>query len=489
MASVTLQRMRELGFEGRFEVVYDNYAKEKMDIVLPGFDTGGPDEQEIPEAGARAIGFDRFRRESRSGNLPFAVIPAADSPPSPSRLGVSHALVVEPFLWSRPFLSGPGDQVIPSLRSSLTDIPAHYRLPDPGDPARFIQEQCSKSSRFRNKAPGLAALAAKMAGRDLLPVYDNPEKNAIKKLEALLGGLLRAQAKNPEAFRRGGIIVPVFWPMEDFQMRNLRLRMESDPAWGGRVRVRGISDPDLSGSLDSLSRGGVLVVPAGNIPRRVFEWFYTRASLPATGAGVNAQNLLGLVGKPFFYTLFEKSTWSESFSKKSSSLFETHRFNRLLERADADTREVFLQGQRAVAGADVSEEGRLAISDFILASLDPGSGLNGLFEKHRYSDPRLDRVLLALDAARRAMDGPPEVKSAGRIDAPASVPLEPKGAAPSSVSTLRQIVFALPLAAAAAVLFMGPSAGSVMTRALIVVLASVPMLLLAVPRVSGLIFP
>jgi len=100
-------------------------------------------------------------------------------------------------------------------------------------------------------------------------------------------------------------------------------------------------------------------------------------------------------------------------------MFETHRFQRILARADAASREVFEEGQDALAGVEWTGRSDRAqsaedIAAFILASLTPDSGLRRIFEKGRIADPRFDRVLLALDATRRVLDEPGTARGSKR---------------------------------------------------------------------------
>ena len=397
-ASVTLQRLRELGYTGKLEVVYDNDAKDKMDIVLPGFEPTGPDIQDIADSDAVTIPMSALWENGQQ--LPFGIVAASDFQLAPSSLLVVRLLTLQPFLWGPASLKAPGTPEIKNTNKALKPMPWVYHLPDPKDPSAFIAQETSLSSRFKDKTAGLQTLASALESKNLLPVYDNPDKNGILKLMALLLGLQQAQGKKPDSFKSGGVLLPVFWSIDDAGIRDLKYRISREPSLNGKVRVLSVTDPDLAKNIGALRQGESFVIGVGNVPRKIFEFLYEKADLPPLAAGVNAQNLLYLLGKPFFHTLY----------RQSKSLFEEHRFKRILERASDESRSLFGNAQHALAdlpwnaGSDMLKSSARHIADFILAALEPDSAIRKIFEKTRVPDQRLDKLLLALNATRKALD-------------------------------------------------------------------------------------
>jgi hypothetical protein len=397
-ASVTLQRLRELGFTGRFEVVYENAAKSKMDIVLPGFEPSGPNIQKI----ADAVAMPMSDIQQKTQRIPLGIISAADKQRAPSYINVDHLLTLQPFLWGEASLHAPDGSAIKASTKRLKPMPWVYELPDPEKPAEFIAQETARSARFAEKTAGLQSLAGALESKNFLPVYDNPAKNGISKILALLLGLRKAQEQKPQSFKQGGVLLPVFWDLNDICVRNLQDRISRERSLNGKVQVMSITDPDFAKSMASLRQGEALVIGVGNVPRKIFEFFYEKADLPPLAAGVNAQNLLYLLGKPFFHTLYDTAF----------SLFDEHRFKRILERADAKTQLLFTHAQHALSNLTWEDDEKVihgssgSIAEFILASLEPDSELRHIFEKSKVPDQRLDKVLLALDAARRALDAP-----------------------------------------------------------------------------------
>jgi hypothetical protein len=297
-----MKRLLDLGYRGRFEVVFDDKIRDKLDLTLAGFDPLGEPVQELP--GLSAVAF------PLSAHLKRASIPRADVMISPDGSYVdgwqSNCEVnacITPYAWSVPEIDG---EDIMDAGGALVK----FSVPRPSNPARFIAERMGHSERMRAKIPGLQAVARALGRVELLPAYGLSEGHTVGRLPALLEAVELAQTQAPRLFS-GGVVVPFFSYMSDATLQALRRRFEGSSGPGG-VTVVSVQDVGaIKNALKRLERGQILFVRVGGVEQDVFHYFYSRQTMPGTVAGANGRNLMRVLGRPYMNTV---SGWSGEYA-------------------------------------------------------------------------------------------------------------------------------------------------------------------------------
>ncbi len=315
-ASVTvMRRLRELGFAGRFEVVYQPGVRAKLSKLLPGFNPFAGSHQTLDGLGAVLIPSQTFLRSPRT-RVRLAITGADDyENPGASGMSADYFLVLQPQDWSEEATLQAGDEERIEL-PELTELGYVYRVARPADVPSFVKEEMAHDRALAAKVPGLVKVLSRK-DHHLLPAYGLGFKG-VKKLDRLVKALGLARP----ALGGKGVVIPVISSLDEEEVAKLKARL-AEPrgrrsffGWlartqrrtgGGEdssgVRVLSERDLELSGALDGLGEGEVLVVLIGPVTQSVFEFLFSQATLPATVAGKNAMNLMRLLGKPFLNTV------------------------------------------------------------------------------------------------------------------------------------------------------------------------------------------
>jgi len=448
VAALVMRRVRELGFSGRFEVVYPAEVKSKLDVTFPGFDPNGAEVQDIPALGATLIEQEHFAENAAYGLRIFGIRPAADSAQEPSDLKVHALLNIQPYRWDsvvEPSLQlagrrGREPKTMPFFAQK--SMPLVYDLPRPSDLGGFLEDEMGNSSRFQDKIPGLRVLLAAVGQRlDLLPVYGM--SGAVNKLVALLRGIHHAQYDDPDATEPGpAVVLPLFSNFAGHEGR-LRELLRKDPDLRGRVlETARIQDRDLEQRLQDLKPGQILPVAVGAVAPRVFDYIFAQATLPATVAGVNAQNLMRLIGRPYLSTEFQVDL-----------AHADRAFIRGAEREAEGTALTVEEAYRALGEGPTERDSGYKIGEFIVAARDPASALSRAFRRYQVADPGQDKVLLTLSEAAKRMP-----RNVSWTAAPSA------GAASSSAAPVRRWLTSLFRAVAPQAKVEAPQAGASRAR-------------------------
>ncbi|MDD5657979.1 MAG: hypothetical protein PHF00_12080, partial [Elusimicrobia bacterium] len=390
--SITVaRRLRQLGFEGRLEVVYHPETKDKLEYLLPGFDPAGPAIQELPAAGVTAVSHD-FLDSGDFGRVPLGLLGAGDR--SPQWLNVDRLLTIEAFDWGPATLQFREERgkldASWKVNLGLRDLPLALDIPNPEDADEFVSSRMSGAPELRAKVPGLVRIAESADRVETMAAYGLSYYDGWKKLLQLLRGALHAQRARPESFR-GGVIVPIFSRIGEAQMKKLELAIQGDGALRGRVWRADIGDPDIVRRIDGVKKGDILLVRVGPAAQEVFEFFFSRSSLPPAVAGSNGINLMLAARKPFFKT-------TAGGAGILAALLPLHFLGvrRLVRKAHE---ELLFPASNDVAGRRVGE--------FMLAYMDEGSALRAAFSDKRPARLGRDKIVEALlRSARRTLLSP-----------------------------------------------------------------------------------
>ncbi len=329
-ASVTvLKRLRQLGYEGRIELVYQQDTKAKLGNLLPGFNPRGKNVQTLAALGVTAISAKAFLKHGGSRNVKLGITGAEDGYHYDVPTGVEQYLRLQPKSWARGSLWTKKTGFV-DLDPEFRELGYVYDIPSPADPAAFVEQELSGTKRLARKAAGLSAVLAGQEGYELLPAYGLGE-NGVHKLRNLIGAVHEAQMSSPKSFR-GSVVIPLISNLNTQELMELGrddsasavrvgwagaaltwlrhalgLPFEVRLASGARARVVSVHTPDLARELQKLQPDDILIVRVGALPQSLFEYVFSQASMPATVAGCNASNLMHRLGKPYFNTVWDKA--------------------------------------------------------------------------------------------------------------------------------------------------------------------------------------
>lgn len=359
-AATTMRRLRELGFEGRFEVVYSGAStREKLDMMLPGFRPVLPD-------GQQGFGGEKISVRPASSREPAPLIVSASGLPELGMRGA--AIAVEPYAWAPPsYFDANGWHVEDSLFGYLLPYRASTRLGD---------SSWEGSDRLRAKRAGLEVLDARLGEVELLPVYGM--SNMPRPLVELLHAVSRARDLAPGVLR-GAVAVPFFSHIEEPIFRGF-LRKLSAAGVAGDVVVAAITDADaVSRALDQ--RGKTVLIRTGGVSQSAFESFYARQTLPGTVAGANAQNLMRVLGLPYLNTVPRHD----------------HGQIEVLPRMSPQDRALTMYAGQQLVGESHGD----FLPRFLLAAKNRASGIAKAFEDAKPVELRHDKLAMLLAAALR----------------------------------------------------------------------------------------
>ena len=382
------KRLRELGFKGQFEILYDGLIKDKLDLTLPGFDPEGPYKQSLPVLGARTLAV-------KNGTL--MDLPKADLGISASngfmsgQLRAETELRVGPYAWEFPTVTSGANGVTKHF-PELHDYLFSFAPPRPSNVEKFLSESLSGSTRLREKIGGLQALERHRQRVELLPAYGLSDVGDEGKVGALLKAVSAAQDLAGDFFR-SGVVIPFFSYLNGDSLERLQASLLTSSI-SERVKMVSVRDAGaVESALSALAPGQILLLRVGGVSQDVFEYFFSRQTLPGTMAGANGQNLMRVLGLPFLLTV-DKET--EGLKEISRRLPDPERS--LLEEAGR-----VLRGDSADAQP---------LARFLLEGRNPDSTISRAFAAAKPSELKHDKlaVLLALAARLRRQA---EKKAAG----------------------------------------------------------------------------
>jgi hypothetical protein len=328
-AIALMERLRELGFAGTVELIYDFAVEDALPYLLPGFRSDGSGIHEFPEIGLTAMRRSYFAEQVRDW-VPLGLMAASDSQRDDDYRRwskVDALLILQPKDWPGTHALHLADGTSVAL-PELTPLRYVFPRVRVGRIADFLERELGHADALRKKIPGLRALLERRADTLLLPVYGvgtYREEETPADLARLVrvSAALVAMQRSEQGARDKAIVVPLFLPLQpsdlaalETQLRPLREVDLVDGAEEGAERIIAGARP-----------GRVLVVYLGPVSRHVYQHIVARASLPALVAGVNAVNLLEDLGKIYLnmkYPLrarqLQGQPWSELIASASAEL-------------------------------------------------------------------------------------------------------------------------------------------------------------------------
>jgi hypothetical protein len=292
-------RLRDLGYTGAVEVVYDDSEthesltmRAKMATLLPGFREDGPPVQHLPGRKMTVYAHSAFARNPEVKQLALGISGADESPRILEDTKTEHLLRLQPARWVESDALRVAGQWIEL--TELAELSVAYPIAKPeGTCEDFLHEAMSADPKQRKKVPGLANLLGRIERKELLPAYGLGVEG-VPKIRKLAKAVLQAQATRPALFGQG-VVMPILSNLNAEEVAALAL-----PEGAAVIDVR---NPGLSGRLRTLKKGEVLVVTVGSVAKPVFDYLFSISTLPPALAGFNATNLANILGKPFINTM------------------------------------------------------------------------------------------------------------------------------------------------------------------------------------------
>ncbi|RYZ98890.1 MAG: hypothetical protein EOP11_20105, partial [Proteobacteria bacterium] len=301
-----IERLRDLGFEGRVQLVYADSNAEKLELLVPGFDKTKLDLQIV---NSKNLGAVEFVAESKAAphikaeRMPLGLSAAADEF---SRGGQNGAFNVDTFLQLQPrrwaFKTSRreirfGDEKPVDLQH-LWNLGSAVKSEPVGEWDSFLSKELALAPPgIREKEEGLKLLLKQNA--DLLPAYSidytgHPDKI----LSEVMKGVKQAAADHPQRFTKP-ILLPVFTEFKTETERAATIAAMKDLG----IEAVNVKAADLAARLSSAKPGEILFVEVGKVPPAVFENIFKEATLPVILEGKNLTNTMVDSGKPFLNIL------------------------------------------------------------------------------------------------------------------------------------------------------------------------------------------
>lgn len=372
-SSVVMRRLRQLGFNGQFEVIYNNSIANKLPILFPGFDPTISSNQYLAKYKINAISENDFFKSTNHQIIDLAITGADDnrSHLTPNKLFTKNYLLLEPQGWGDSLYFSNSNST-PVVLNQIRNLGYHFEVDTSSESIGHALESLSLNSVFTNKTHGLSkvlntnAHMSAIYGIGLIP-------NMPERIKIWIQGIQMAERslklKKP-------ILIPIISPLNEYELLNLNWEIKSLMEKSKkRIIFADIHDVDFNAKIDHLKAGEIIVFHVGKVPQDLFEILFAKSDLPLLVAGKNAMNLAQLLGKSYLNTvndlgLESKETPPEIYAK----IFQAH--------------EIFYKSK-------YDDKYIRKLSNFIKESYQGDSDLNNFFKS--IAAIQRDKVAEALD--------------------------------------------------------------------------------------------
>jgi len=290
-----MKRLRELGFKGKFQIIYSRlnpgkvgFDPEKTKILLPHFNIEDSSGFQVFPDGTELIEVKTLNEKIAEGQMKRVLIGVTGGEDIPHNfLHTEFYLKAQPFAWPKPeILEGTGFRPQKyRLSDDVSQMIIRQSIPEPEDVGEFLDKELKVSPELKAKAKGLKTLYSKTDEFEILPIYDS------RKNEGRIAKMAIASMNAQSTKRANPLAKPVVIPILGRLPSNFELEHEN-------IIIAKVTD-DLKVHLADLKPGQVLILEVGPLPREVFHYVLTHSSLPPLIEGKNAINLMVNAGKPF----------------------------------------------------------------------------------------------------------------------------------------------------------------------------------------------
>jgi hypothetical protein len=304
-------RLRQIGYNGNIEVVYENRTKEKLIYLFPPFRSELGLVQNFPELKLKFYPLTQFMHSSYVADIEpvdLVISGAKDGVLSASTYMAKMALQLQPLKWARGStlaaklnIEDPDAGRFASDSEGLGELRGvgyAFDLPHPGNIESFIHNNMDHDAGLAKKTSGLISILKYQEFNDLLPVYGHQiaawDRSQLIRLQRGLSLTLRSF---PNA-TKGKMVVPIFNSVP-YSAADIEMHMKNGQYTADEFYVASIDDPNLNEKCRDLKKGAILFVLVGSVSKPIFEYIYNRATLPPIVEGMNSINLMQIIGKPY----------------------------------------------------------------------------------------------------------------------------------------------------------------------------------------------
>ncbi len=402
------RRLRELGYLGKIEIIYDDSVDEKLHQMMPDIFNLRTGEYSSEFHKIRTVCFSKFQASpEKYGPVTLAILGARDNlrggfgnPTgdfTPDALRAQIFLQLQPAHWDGGYRRIiDGNQAISLERFFDLGIPRTLHQPFIMD-IDYIYAQAPGGANSLELSENMARLAHLFKTADIAPVYGHGVELGRPLLQYLVG-IRGAFLRNSHIFQ-GGVVVPVFNDMR-FSMETIRRLIEAYPDLVGKIHMTSISDSSLRHRGEHLKPGEILLVEVGPVPQKIFEMVYIHSTVPPLVKGRNSIDLMRSIGRPYLTTASH-----EPYPFPLSSYIWPAPGARLL----AESAQRILWSPPNSSGY-ISQDDLLKTQNilgrFIERAMDSDSRLNSLFSHFQRTgeDLRKDLLVRGLLATKKHLD-------------------------------------------------------------------------------------
>lgn len=313
-AGALVQHIRELGYTGQIELIYDKEARDKLGVIFSNFDPMGP---QIQNDFTQKISFIQSSKANldRLAFTDLGFMGGDDTSTSAETFKVRYLIAVQPFRW----IINP---TVTPARLGPYPFPEWRDSGIPYTPAKkeSLQEQLQNTLLSSSAYSGKAALLMKILEISqqarISSVYGFGILKDPAKLLTYLSGIVQFQKmkdKSLHKLNRDIILVFNSGSIQEIWARAKSEYQESDAEeFLEQMDWIDLMDPDLESKISNSQSIKTLVIGVGHVPRGVFEGFFDLSFFPPIVEGLNSIYLMRILGKPFI-----PSSAAENFGFKS----------------------------------------------------------------------------------------------------------------------------------------------------------------------------
>ncbi|MBN8537285.1 MAG: hypothetical protein J0M15_09540 [Deltaproteobacteria bacterium] len=411
-----IHRVLHLGYKGRMQVVYDDHIlygfgdnRIKLATLFEEFNPEGSGLQRLSET-LELISLSEFQKRHQQ-QVDMAIAPAHDgggylfgqqTGALPAVLKASLVLTINPSNWIYPAMVTVQrgfkvyEKPLPQLDSFqiLQEVPSESAALNSAKARDRQNRQILGGSSEEFLRNILKVTGGTHASWDLAPIYGLGFMKTPTKLsgESVLVNYVRALARamkvSPKNFKKSGVILPIFNDLSPSQLASIKSGL-NDPSVNLQL-LTGIDQVPLQQVLlDETLESSILLLNVGPVPRPIFSYLMTKATLPILAEGKGTLSLLQAEGKVYIDTRRELET---------------------TEKADVPNRlDSILEEQSRLLWANLpwTEEREHKIAEFILLVSQANSWINKSVNsrKKEFGDPKKDKIFQALKIIEKEFAG------------------------------------------------------------------------------------
>jgi hypothetical protein len=350
-----MERVREMGFAGTFEVVAEEGNREKLSTLM----SGGLGER---IGKVDYVYYRRFLENHADGRPVLKPVRLAITGGADTQLDYTFAFVkaeyylqLQPMNWKFPRLF-VANRAYTSLER-FNGLPIQAHAVTSADPLTFFDQELAAVPELQYKAPGLKAIFGTPGQFEILPIYGlQMSGNPNDPITALIQGLRAATLEKP-GFWDKPIVLPILTDQRNDWDSALDMAFVRQ-----KVPYIKIGDPTLPQKLSELKAGELMFVQVSQVPADIFSYIFARGTLPGMLEGKNTAALALRLGQSYFHVKGSTFEWSHAslpdspdrdaalaWIRESQSIFQSARW---LGQIPADQAKIFVSFLREYRNPD-----------------------------------------------------------------------------------------------------------------------------------------